>query len=216
MGVAQAGLVFRSKVPLRDMGALVSKLCGGQAVPIEQPLQSKFDIRNPSDVMVLVYGDVYFICNIDIAWDLLEDPVRDVTQRHCVLGTPEWLMAFCHYDSGDSYGYAFIERGARTRSRLQTSGEPELIEHGTPKDFEARWLSADFYLEEDDCPVEEWRKIYFQGNREIQVSEGDLTRRMLQEALLLHFGVCPWEDERTPASYCFRLSVSKKPWWQLW
>ncbi|MDB6145365.1 MAG: hypothetical protein JWP80_4409 [Pseudomonas sp.] len=216
MGVSLAGLVFRSKVPLRDMGALVSKLCGGQAVAIEQPQQSTFDIRNPSDVKVVVFGDVYVICNNDVAWDLLENPTLAATQRHCVLGAPELLLAFCHYESGDSYGYAFIERGERIRSRLQTGG-PMLIEHGKPKAFEACWLSAPFYLEEDDCPPEEWRKIYFQGNREVQVAEADLTRRMLQEALLLHFGVCPWEDEVTAASYYFRLSVSdKKPWWQLW
>lgn len=217
MGVAQAGLVFRSKVPLRDMGALVSKLCGGQVVAIEQPQQGTFDIRNPLDVMVLVFGDVYFICNHDLIWDLLENPTQAATQRHCVLGAPDCLLAFCHYDSGDSYGYAFIERGERTRSRLQTSGEPALIEYGTPKAFETRWLTAEFYLEEDDCPVEEWRKIYYQGNREIEVAEADLTRRLLQEALLLHVGVCPWEDEVTPESHFFRLSLShKKPWWQLW
>jgi len=215
MGVAQAGLVFRSKVPLRDVGALVSKLCGGQAVAIEQQ-QGTFDIRNASDVRVLVFGDVYFICNHELAWDLLENPTQAATQRHRVLGGPERWLAFCHYESGDSYGYAFIERGERTRSRLQT-GEPALIEHGTPKDFEARWLSAEFYREEDDCPIEERRKIYFQGNREIEVAEADLTRRLLQEALLLHFGVCPWEGEITPVSHFFRLSVrSNKPWWRLW
>jgi len=33
-------------------------------------------------------------------------------------GSPELIFAFCHYESGGSYGYALIERGTRTRSRL--------------------------------------------------------------------------------------------------
>ncbi|WP_397452408.1 hypothetical protein [Pseudomonas sp. NA-150] len=215
MGVAQAGLVFKTKVPLRDAGALVSKLCGGQAVKIEPSLRSSFDIRNHSDVLVQVFGNVIVINNNQIAWDMLEDPASDVTQRHRVLGAPEMLLAFCHYDSGDSYGYAFIERGERTRSRLQT-GVPAVVEFGTPKDFESRWLSAPFYLEDDDCPIDQRRKIYFQGEREVEVPEAEITRRLLEEALRMNFGICPWDEDIDPVSHFFRLTAEKNPWWRLW
>jgi hypothetical protein len=96
----------------------------------------------------------------------------------------------------------------------QTTGVPRLpplIEHGEPKEFERRWFSADFYLEEDDCPVEERQKIYYQGNRDTTVPEYYLTRRLLDEALVMNFGVCPWDTDVVPVYHFFRLSPKKRP-----
>ena len=161
MGIAQAGIVFRPQAPLDDVELFVSDLYGKKVRQIEHPDVGQFDIRNPGDVMVQRFGDTYFVCNNDIAWDLLEFPQTDVIHTYRSLGSPQMLMAFCHYDSGGSYGYAFFENGERTRSRLQTVGgayRKPLIECGIPKDFEHRWLSANFYIEEDDCPIEERQK----------------------------------------------------------
>ncbi|MBX3586658.1 MAG: hypothetical protein KF796_08430 [Ramlibacter sp.] len=219
MGIAQAGIAFKPTNPISDHRSLVSKLCREDATPIEHPNVGQFDIRKHADVMVQFFGDACFICNNDIAWEILENPASDITYTHQSLGFPEFFMVFCHYDSGGSYGYAFVEDGQRTRSRLQTTGVPQLpplIEFGTPKDIEMHWLSADFYLEEDDCPVEQRQKIFYQGERAIEVPEYYLTSRILDETLVSKFGVCPWDTNVEPISHFFRLVGAKKPWWQLW
>jgi hypothetical protein len=95
----------------------------------------------------------------------------------------------------------------RTRSRLQTTGVPSLppiLEHGAPKDFEVRWFSAPTYFEEDECPREEWQKIYSLNNGELLVSD-HLTQRLLYEALITNFGICPWKTDTSAETFFFRV-----------
>lgn len=218
MGIAQAGLAFRIQGPNKDVRGLISRLFDQEATEIPRPDRGKFDIRNHSEVMVQVFGDVCFICNNDLVWNVLERPQEDTKRLFLLLGSPEFMLAFCHYDSGGSYGYTVIERGVRTRSRLQTTDVPRLpplIEYGEPKAFEVSWLSASYYLEEDDCPPEERVKIYYQGNREILVAEHSLTARMLFDALESFFGVCPWRTDVVPIYRFFQLGPKKRPWWRI-
>ena len=144
-------------------------------------------------------------------------------------------MAFCHYDSGGSHGYAVFENGRRTRTRLQTCGLPDvpaLQESGTPLPFEQRWLGARHYVEADTAPSDDAERVYFLGDREVVVPARDLTGRMLHDGLDALFGVCPWETLLTPTYRFFRLgpervpdgepaisraqptAAAKRPWWQ--
>ncbi len=219
MGTTLAGIAFKPTRPVDDFRALVSKLCGEEAVAVEQPVAGGFDIRDHADVMVLVFGEVCFICNNDIAWGLLEKPASDVAFTHQALGCPDSFMVFCRYDSGGSYGYALVEKGERVRSRLQTTdvpGLPPLIEFGEPLDSEKRWLAAPYYFEDEDGPEDEREKIFYQGEPAIEVPEYFLTSRMLDEALVSRFGVCPWNTDVKPVCHMFRLTGARKPWWRLW
>lgn len=219
MGVAQAGLVFRRTTAVNDLPSLIAVLCKSNAVLIPHPNFRDFDIRRHDDIMVQNFGDVCFISNNDLVWDYLADQEKDVTELYKILGSPDEILIFCHYESGGSFGYAFIEQGQRTRSRLQTTGVPQLpplMESGVPKDFENLWLTAKHYLEEDDVPPEERNKVYYQGDREIEVSEYNLTSRMLYEALQKYFSVCPWETDLEPEYYFFKLTKEEKKWWRFW
>ena len=219
MGIAQAGLAFRPTSSIANLQSFIANLCGEDAAQIAHPNSKEFDIRRHTDVMVQFFGENCFICNNDLVWDILEHPRKDVGRTYRALGSLDMILAFCLYESGGSYGYAFIEQGKRTRSRLQTFGVPTLpplLEHGIPKAFEQRWLSADFYLDEDDdCPADERQKIYYQGgNRDTAVPEHALTRRLLDESLQMNFGVCPWATDVAPIYHFFKLSAKKKPWWR--
>lgn len=219
MGIAQAGVAFRPKTPITDMAAFISALFDESAAPISPPDIGSFDIRHDSDVMVEQYGDVYFIASDRLVWDFLENHQKDFSYLYQCLGSPDLALLYCHYDSGGSYGYAFIENGVRTRSRLQTTGVPDLppnIECGEPKDFEKEWLDAQSYIEEDDCPIEERQRIFYKGDREEQVPESYLTAKLLYEALQINFSVCPWATETKPTYHFFKLTKKKKPWWKVW
>ena len=237
MGIAQAGIAFRISDSVSDMEGFMAAVFDEPATEIPLPVSARFDIRNHSDVMVQTFGEVCFISNDDLAWPLIRSEQRDVSRLHAALGAPDLLMAFCHYDSGGSHGYAVFEDGRRTRTRLQTagvSGVPELVEGGTPLAFEQRWLGARHYEEAEAGPCGDADRVYFLGEREVVVSARDLTGRMLQDGLDALFGVCPWETLLTPTYRFFRLGperadaparepavsraraipASKRPWWQ--
>ena len=235
MGIAQAGIAFHISESVPDLEAYMSGVFAEPATEIPLPVSARFDIRNHSDVMVQTFGEVCFISNDDLAWPLIRDSAHDATRLHAALGAPDLLMAFCHYDSGGSHGYAIFENGRRTRTRLQTSGMagmPALLESGTPLGFEQRWLGARHYVEAEAAVSDDESRMYFLGEREVVVPARDLTGRMLQDGLDALFGVCPWETLLTPTYRFFRLgpersatgepaisrarpiAANKRPWWQ--
>jgi hypothetical protein len=239
MGIAQAGIAFRSSDSVSDLAAWMSAVFGEPATEIPLPVSARFDIRNHSDVMVQTFGEVCFISNDDLAWPLIRNDGADAGRLHAALGAPDLLMAFCHYDSGGSHGYAVFEHGRRTRTRLQRSGahdSPTLVESGRPLAFEQRWLGARHYLVseargEAATAVGDDRMVFL-GDREVVVPARDLTGRMLQDGLDALFGVCPWETLLTPTYRFFRLgperahtaepavsrarptAAARRPWWQ--
>jgi len=233
MGIAQAGIAFRVSESVTDLEAFMSAVFAEQATEIPLPVSVRFDIRNHSDVMLQTFGEVCFISNDDLAWPLIRNSERDIDRLHAALGSPELLVAFCHYDSGGSHGYAVFENGRRTRTRLQTSGLPDtptLVENGTPLAFEQRWLGARHY-DGATARADDGRMVFL-GEREVVVPARDLTGRMLQDGLDALFGVCPWETLLTPTYRFFRLGAErertsepaisraqaipaiKRPWWQ--
>ncbi|WP_419688936.1 hypothetical protein ACN22W_18665 [Burkholderia theae] len=209
MGVAVAGIAFRSKDIDRPINELVSELFKCPCREIARPNQWEFDIRNPSDVIVEFFQDTCFVYNNELVWDILDNQEADTSHIFATLNRPKLILGFCNYDSGGSYGYVFIENGVRTRSRLETIASPgraPLREHGLPKEFEARWLTAPSYLEEDeDSPPEDFVRIYYLPDENLQVTEFSLTSRMLYEALVNNFGVCPWDMNAQLNSRFFRL-----------
>jgi len=236
MGIAQAGIAFRISDSMTDMASFMAAVFEEPATEIPLPVHARFDIRNHSDVMVQTFGEVCFISNDDLAWPLIRNDARDVGRLHAALGAPELLVAFCHYDAGGNHGYAIFEHGRRVRTRLQSSGEPGahgLVESGTPRPFEQRWLAARHYLEAEATGTADGGRMFFLGDRQVVVPGRDLTGRMLQDGLDALFGVCPWETLLTPTYRFFRLGpertrgdepmavsrarpipASKRPWWQ--
>jgi hypothetical protein len=242
MGIAQAGLAFRPKNEIKDFKSFIEKVFERAAVEIDHPDVGQFDIRRANDVMVQVFGRTVFICSNALVWQHLEYPQSDLSDLHERLGLPDAFTMFCNYESGDSYGYAFVSSGVRTRSRLQLSGsngERKLIEYGDPTARESRWLAAPSYLEEDDCPPQDRQRIFYLEDPKVEVTEHCLTQYLLNEALIANFGVCPWDTNEEPVHHFFRLSVKgaaadpiaqetdaqpsgkntaqiKSAWWKFW
>ncbi len=233
MGIAQAGIAFRISDSVTDVASFVGAVFAEPATEIPLPVSAHFDIRNHCDVMVQTFGDVCFISNDDLAWPLIAGDAADSGRLHAALGAPALLVAFCHYDARGNHGYAIFEAGRRVRTRLQRSREPgghELMESGTPRPFEQRWLAARHYLEAEATAGD--ARVFFLGEREVLVPGRELTGRMLQDGLAALFGVCPWETLLTPTYRFFRLGAerertdapavsrakaipaSKRPWWQ--
>src|SRR3569623_3029263 len=103
MGIAQAGIAFRISESVADMESFMARVFGEPATEIPLPVSVRFDIRNHSDVMVQTFGEVCFINNDDLAWPLIRSDSRDASRLHAVLGAPELMVAFCHYDSSGNH-----------------------------------------------------------------------------------------------------------------
>lgn len=211
MGVAIAGIAFRSKEIDRPIDELLSALFKRPCREIAPPNQREFDIRHPSDVMVEFFHDVCFVYSNELVWDILDNPESDTGHIFATLNRPELIVGFCNYDSGGSYGYVFVENGVRTRSRLETvaiHGRAPIQEFGPPKEFEARWLSAPSYFEEDEGSAPEDRvRIYYLEAENLRVAEFALTSRMLYEALVNSVGVCPWDTNTRSNPRFFKLET---------
>ena len=216
MGIAQAGIAFKSNLKGKDLQNLIETLFEDKVNEIEHPNFREFDVRNKNDIMVEIFGSSYFISNHDIAWDLLAKEDINPSKVYASLGSPELFVVFCRYDTGGSYGYGFFENGKRTRSRLQTVGSEQLkpmLEFGAPKEIEQSWLNADSYLEEDDCPEEERQRIFINALNRNEVSEYFLTNQILQDILVSNFELCPWEAEVKPEYHFYKIQ-ERKVWWK--
>ncbi|WP_434154298.1 hypothetical protein [Pseudomonas sp. JZ134] len=205
---------------------VVTNLFNKSIEKVEYSFNIPFDTRNPDCVCVEQYDDVWVIYNTDLLWPILGDPKHDLQRLYCAIGKPALAIGFCKFDSGDTYGYAFIENGTLTRSRLQNSDD-SLLEYGIPKPFEDQWFTANYYLEDDSCPEDETLKIYYLGNREVEVADHGLTIHLAREALEENFKLCPWDNDAKPKMWLFRLHdhcqedseilhKKPKPWWRFW
>jgi hypothetical protein len=222
MAISQAGIVFRVSESIVDTERFMTSVFGEPASEIPLPVHERFDIRNHSDVMVQVFGDVCFISNDDLAWPLIRDAGRSAMRLHAALGAPELLMAFCHYDRGGSHGYALFDKGRRVRTRLQTSRIPDvpvLQESGAPLPFEQRWMAR---------RRDAFATAGAEEGHSVPPDEREVTATLLRDGLEALFGVCPWETLMTPSYRFFRLgpertgvgeparpaAAIKRAWWQ--
>ena len=93
MGIAQAGIAFRSSDSVSDLAGWMSGVFDEPATEIPLPVSARFDIRNHSDVMVQAFGEVCFISNDDLAWPLIRNDGANAGRLHAALGAPDMLLA---------------------------------------------------------------------------------------------------------------------------
>ena len=244
MAVAQAGIALRLPRPIEDPAALVCALFGDAVEELDRPTSAGFDIRQRGDVMLQTFGDVCFVCNLDFGCRVIDDPHAESERLHAAFGGPEFLMAYCHDEVNERYGYAVYARGRPIRARMQslsardpgdrtnrlvrTAPPTTLRESGNPLSFERRWLGAAHFLQHVDDPAQPTTRIFYLGDREVLVPESRLTGRLLQDGLSALFGVCPWNTLITPRYRFFRLrgpsaqptpaarEDAVAPWWRAW
>lgn len=216
MGVSQAAIAFHRPQADFNPEQVIAQLFNKRVEVLPQR-PPRFDAEAADEVVVEQYGDTWVISSAALAIPLLEQPHAITRDLHRSLGSPAMIVPFCQYESGGTYGYALIENGVLTRSRLQNLDNPAQ-QFGPLKPFEALWASAEFYLEEDDCPDDERQKIYYLGDRELEVPEHGLASRLGYEALMEYVGICPWDNSLEPRVWYLRLHdqrVARKAWWKV-
>jgi hypothetical protein len=229
MSVVQAGLAFRAARPIDDFAGLLSRIYARDVEELLQPSLERFDPRQPGDVMLQVFHDACFFCNLDLGLRAIEGGPAEAVRLQEALGARATVLAFCHDDAHARHGYAAIADGRLLRKRMQTgaaaSAQPgakpstptsdasprvpaaaPAVEQGAPQAWERRWLTASHFVEQPEAPGVATRRIYYLGDREILVPESELTARLLHDGLEALFGVCPWDTLITPGFRFYRVA----------
>lgn len=216
MGLSTAGLAFRPNASTLDEQALVRMAVGSSLDPAAA--EQVHDIRVPGNVAIESRNGATFIYNGEIAAKILFERRSLEPAVFAALGAPELVVAFCHYDSGGSFGYAIIKDGITVRSRMHT--QEKTVDEGTPNAFEMPWLTAEPFIEEEGEPP-----AYRNLETGDVTSEPYITAHLLGQVMDAFFGVVPWDewDYRTRFNCYSRQPAAKMPapsvakaWWKFW
>lgn len=217
MGLSTAGLAFRPTASTLDEQELVQLAFGSSAIQLSDPYKVH-DIRVPGNVAVESSNGITFVYNGEIAARSLFDGQSLAPEVFAALGAPELVVIFCHYDSGDSFGYAIVKDGITVRSRVHTSDKTK--DEGAPNAFELPWLQAESFIEEEGEPP-----AYRNLKTGEVTSDSYLTAHLLAEVMNAFFGVTPWNEWNYKSKFNYYSSQppektpeppTTKAWWKFW
>ncbi len=148
--------------------------------------QGTFDIRVPGNFSVESKDGTIFVYGGEIAERILFRGEAIAPDLLAALGSPDIVVVFCHYDSGESFGYTIAEQGQRTRTRLHTLEKTS--DEGTPRDIELSWVKAEPFIDEDEMPA-------LRNCDTDETAPDAYVSAILLDLVMQHFfGVVPWED----------------------
>jgi hypothetical protein len=214
------GIVFKPNTSTPVEREIVRLAFGDHFEPVPAAeVSTENDIRLSGNLAFEWTSGVSFIYSGEAVQKFLFEGESPSPSFFEALGNPSKVIFFCHYDSGDSFGYRIFENGVPTRRRLYTvSGT---IDEGLPKAFEHAWLNAEKFVEDEDEPP-----AYRNPETGEVRSEGYITAAMLRLALTRDYGICPWDewDYKTNFNYYKAKKAAdtsqtqaRQSWWRkLW
>lgn len=217
MGLFTAGLAFRPNSSTLDEQELVQFAFGSVATQPSEP-NKVHDISVSGNVAVESSNGVIFLYNGAIAERTLFEGQPLEPGVFAALGAPELIVIFCHYDSGESFGYAIVKDGITVRSRVHTLCETK--DEGAPNACELPWLQAESFIEEEGEPP-----VYRNLKTGDVTPESYVTAHLLAEVMNAFFGVIPWNEWNYKSKFNYYCTqplpkVSEpstiKAWWKLW
>lgn len=135
----------------------VAKEFFGEYEVIKSSWESGFDFRTSENILVGVHENGIRIMNSGFVNEILIKRSPETTQKlYNYFNSPQLIMAYMHYDSGDSFGFGCIEDGVMRRFRYSLSTDWVTHEFGYPYDEELNILNGDLYYLEDEYGNKEY------------------------------------------------------------
>jgi hypothetical protein len=219
MGLSTGGLAFKPTSSTPAEPELLHRIFGEafEAIPTSDDPNSDAN-RVARKVSTESKDGAIFIYSDELVERLLFKQAPIGPSLFAALGKPEVAVVFCHYDSGDSFGYRIMENGEFVRSRLYVQGETS--DEGSPKEFERAWLNAEQYFEDEE---DESSLCYRNLESGVVSHEGGVTSRLLELAVKSLIGVCPWDDWNYKSEFRHYRRMppvtppaARKAWWRFW
>lgn len=161
MGLSAAGIFVKTNSTTLSHEEIVTTLFGTIDKVMDEH-QGGFDIREQGKVIVRKRENGYNIASADIAQKILVEGNRsEIAKVYGLFGDSlEFIIAYMHYDSGDSFGFRVIENEETIRYRYSLGGEYITKEFGLPLDEELEVLNKPLYCEVEEDGDEIYREIY--------------------------------------------------------
>lgn len=216
MGLSTAGLAFKKNLSMPSEQEIIRLAFGDQFVRVPDDSTNPFGIRKQGYIDLESTGDALFICNHDLVRKIFFDLEVPQSSFFDAFGNPEKLIFFCHYDSGETFGYRIFENGLPIRLRFYDG--TSTIDEGPPKEYELSWLHAEQFFEEEGAPPA------FSNQETGQIAyECYVTAALLRLTMKEFFGMCPWDDWSYKTKFSrYQLALpldnpklqTKRPWWK--
>jgi hypothetical protein len=137
-----------------------------------------FDFREANKVIIDITENGIGIMNADFVFKVIVNRNASlISKLYKYFNYPETILAYMHYDSGDSFGFCYVKNGDVKRFRYSLSDDWVTHDYGDPLDEELDILNARLFFEEE----------------EDEDDDGEKTRDYLYQV----------EGEKEPRSYHF-------------
>jgi hypothetical protein len=123
----------------------------GEYTDIKSKWEGGFDFRNSDSIVISLHENGIRIMNSEFVNKVLIKRSPETIQKlYAYFNSPKLMMAYMHYDSGDTFGYGCIEEGIMKRFRYSVSTDWVTHDFGHPYDEELNILNGQIYYEEDE------------------------------------------------------------------
>ena len=151
MGLKTAAIFIKHQEPKRFLVEDIIKAIFGENFKIAKTTKSGFDFRKPKYVVISYQKSGVLIYNGEIVNQVLLERNREVINKiYQFFEQPKTILTFMHYDSGDSYGFSYIEKGEIKRFRYSTSIDYITYDYGNPLDEELNILGGQILFDTDE------------------------------------------------------------------
>lgn len=123
----------------------------GDHQEIKTSWENGFDFRSVENIIYSVHNNGIRIMNSEFVNQILINRSQDsISKLYKLFKSPKLIMAYMHYDSGDSFGFGCIEEGYFKRFRYSLSTDWVTHDFGHPYDEELSILNGQIYYQEDE------------------------------------------------------------------
>lgn len=121
----------------------------GEFISNSEICPSGFDIRNQENRILSRYKNGVSIADADIVNQILVEGNKELIAKiFGYFNQPQSIIAYMHYDSGDSFGFRYIENGWTKRYCYKIDGM-QTVEYGVPLPEEIKILNRELFYQGD-------------------------------------------------------------------
>jgi hypothetical protein len=148
MGLTTAGVFIKLDNPQDFTHEEIAEYFFENVMNIKDDCPPFFDFRYPYKIIIDISENGICIMNSDFVNKIIiQRDKQHIAKIYEYFGHPETILAYMHYDSGDSFGFCYVKNGNIKRFRYSLSTDWVTCDYGNPLDEELDILNAPISFE---------------------------------------------------------------------
>jgi hypothetical protein len=148
MGLTTAGVFIKLDNPQDFIHEKIAAFFFEDIMSIKDNCPSFFDFRHPYQIIIDIFENGICIRNSDFVNKIIvKRDKQHIAKIYEYFGHPKTILAYMHYDSGDSFGFCYVKNGNVKRFRYSLSTDWVTCDYGNPLDEEIDILNAPISFE---------------------------------------------------------------------